>query len=347
MSNRIFHTNIWFKSVNNARYESLLPYLGRVDNLMLVCSGRRVLRGLQFRALDATMGIHGRALFGMAARAYRYGFITNLRHLAFVDFPVVVDMDDPFFTEGEVAALRSSEHVAAVVVTNPQAAGRYRELGLTLPIHVVGHGLKPVVITPRTARRVGERKRPGELTVGYVAAWHLTAADRGCEPAYDVDHLVDELWPRVVAACPRARLWLVGGIGKALRRRLAGRHDVELVGYVPADEVPAYMSAFDAGVYPRRISHTRSSVKVAQFVGCAVPVVGYRAVPTEPIGRLGCGLVVDSPAEFVAALTRLLGDEALRSELAAKAREAARQVDWDVLGAAYARLLDDLLPAGG
>lgn len=343
---RIFHTNIWFKSVNNARYESLLPYLGRVDNLLLVCSDRRIMRGLQFRALNSTIGVHGRALFGMAARAYRYGFITNVRHLPYVDFSVVVDMDDPFFTEQEVSALRSSEHVAALVVTNEAAADRYRELGLTCPIHVVGHGLRPSEPDPALVRKVRERKRPDELTVGYVAAWHLSARDRGADPLYNVDHLIDELWPGVVGACPRARLWLVGGVGKDLERRLGGRQDIDLVGHVPAEQVPAYMAAFDVGLYPRRIAHERSSVKVAQFVGCAVPVVGYRGVPTELISRSECGLIVDTAGDFTAALARLLDDAPLRSRLSANARAAAHQVDWNVLGDAYAQFLNNVLPIG-
>ncbi|WP_433240134.1 glycosyltransferase family 4 protein [Streptosporangium sp. CA-135522] len=321
-----------------------MPYLHRVDSLLLVCSDRRIMRGLQFRALDSTIGLHGRALFGMASRSYRYGFITNAKHLPFIDFPVVVDMDDPFFTEWEVSALRSSRHVAALVVTNEAAAGRYRELGLTCPIHVIGHGLRPSEADPALARKMRERKRPDELTVGYVAAWHLTETDRGSDALYNVDHLIDELWPTVVTACPRARLWLVGGVGRALERKLEHRPDIELVGHVPAEEVPACMAAFDVGIYPRRIAHERSSVKVAQFVGCAVPVVGYRGVPTELISRLECGLTVDSADDFTAALVRLLDDEPLRSRLSAKARAAAGQVDWNVLGGAYARLLDDVLP---
>lgn len=332
--------------MNNARYESLLPYLDRVDSLMLTCSARRIVRGLQFRALDASIGFHGRALFGMASRAYRYGFLTNIKHLAYVDFPVVVDMDDPFFTEKEVSALRSSRHVAAVVVTNGAAADRYRELGLTCPIHVIGHGLRPFGTDPALVRKARERKRPDELTVGYVAAWHLTARDRGAGPLYNVDHLIDELWPRVAAACPRARLWLVGGAGRDLERKLGHRRDIELVGHVPAEEVPAYMAAFDVGIYPRRIAHERSSVKVAQFVGCAVPVVGYRGVPTELIGRSECGLIADSADEFAASLVRLLDDTSLRSRLSANARAAAHHVDWNVLAGAYARLLDDVLPIG-
>ncbi|MGI5156869.1 glycosyltransferase family 4 protein [Microbispora sp. CA-102843] len=283
----------------------------------------------------------------MAARCYDYGFVTNTRHLPLVGFPVVMDMDDPYFSEEEVRVLRSSPHLAAMVVTNRAAADRYRALGVTCPIHVIGQGVPAAGADPRTAGEPHRRKRPGELTVGYAAAWHLCGADRGAEPMYDVDHLVDELWPKVVAACPRARLWLVGRVGGVLERRLARRPDVELVGHVPPERVPDFLAAFDVGLYPRRIQHERSSVKVAQYLGCGVPVVGYRGVPTELISDVGSGLIVDSPAQFVAAVVRLLGDASLRSRLSALALSEAHRVRWDVLGERYAQLLDDVLPLKG
>jgi glycosyltransferase involved in cell wall biosynthesis len=344
--NRIFHTNIWFKSVNNVRYASLLPYLDRVDNCMLVCSDQRIMRRLQFTALGATIGIHSRWLFRLAARRYEYGFITNTKHLPFTRFPVVVDMDDPYFTEEEVRTLRSARHLAALVVTNQAAADRYRDLGVACPIHVIGQGLQTGEADPRAAEELRRRKRPGELIVGYSAAWHLCGEDRDADPIYNMDHLVDDLWPKVVAACPTARLWLVGGVSRALERRLAHRPDVELVGHVPPEWVPTFLTAFDVGLFPRRIQYVRYPVKVAQYLGCGVPVVGYRGVPTELISSAKSGLIVDSPTDFVAALVRLLSDPPLRARLSARALRAAREVSWDVLGEKYARLLDDVLPIG-
>lgn len=340
---QIFHMNIWFKSLNNARYANLLPRLERVDNLLLTCSARRYLRAIQFRALNYTMGAHSRLLFQHAARTYRYGFITNIRHLPFVRFPVVVDMDDPFFT-GQEPELLGSPHVVAVVVTNQPAADRYRDMGLRTPIRVIGQGIEHSDISPSVARGIQRRKRENEATVGYVAAWHLTGKERNVDPAYDVDHLIDDLWPSVVTECPRARLWLVGGISEVLRRKLDGRQDIEVVGPVPHDHVPAYLSVFDATIYPRRIQHDRASIKVSQAIGAGVPTIGYRSTPTDLITRTGAGIVVDSPTDFIASLLQVLDDARLRARLSANARAVAAEVDWKHLGNRYSELLDEFLP---
>jgi glycosyltransferase involved in cell wall biosynthesis len=341
---RVFHTNFWFTGAN-ARYESLLPRLGRVDNYLLRCADTRVLRGVQFRLLRATSRVHDPYLFGQAARTYRHGFITNVRHIKHVRFPVVVDMDDPFFTVEEVSLLHSPQ-VAAIVVTNEPAADHYRELGVRAPIRVIGQGVASAAIERSLLEQVSRRRVPGELTVGYVAAWHMTAEEAGPNPAYVVDHLVDEVWPAVVTACPHARLWLVGGIGAALRHKLKLRDDIELVGRVPQTHVPSYLAAVDVAVYPRRIQHQRAAVKVSEYIGAGVPVIGYRSVPTDLVTRTGAGIVVDTREEFVRNLVCVLRDPALRTRLAKKARAAAPEVDWNVLAQRYSDLLDEFLPAG-
>ncbi|MDQ1048317.1 glycosyltransferase [Streptomyces sp. V4I2] len=343
--NRIFHTNIWFTG-SNARYESLLPRLHRIDNYLLKCADNRYVRGVQFRTLHMTSGVHNTYLFGRAARTYRYGFITNVQHIAHTRFPVVVDMDDPFFTTEEISLL-GSQRVAAIVVTNESAANHYCELGIRAPIRVIGQGASTLGVDPGLARQLRQRRVPGELTVGYVAAWHQTAEEAGAGTAYDVDHLVDEVWPAVVRACPRARLWLVGGIGAGLRRKLDGRDDIEIVGRVPQHQVPTYLAAFDAAVYPRRIQHRRAAVKLSEYISAGVPVIGYRCVPTDLVTRTGAGIVVDTTEEFVRHLTHVLRSPVLRGRLADNARAAASLVDWNVLAQRYAELLDEFLPAGG
>ncbi|MFI2369175.1 glycosyltransferase family 4 protein [Streptomyces sp. NPDC018833] len=341
---RIFHSNIWFSGAN-ARYESLLPNLSRVDNYLLRCADTRLLRGIQFRLLHATSPLYGRYLFGRAARTYRHGFITNVRHIRHAHFPVVVDMDDPFFTAEEVSLLRSPQ-VAAIVVTNEPAAEHYRELGVQTALRVIGQGVTPTPLDSSLVQQVRRRRAPGELTVGYVAAWHMTGEEAGPNAAYDTDHLIDEIWPAVRTACPQARLWLVGNIGAALRRKLHSRGDIELVGRVPQTHVASYLAEVDVAVYPRRIQHRRAAVKLSEYIGAGVPVVGYRSVPTELVSCTGAGIVADTREEFVRSLVRVLCDTDLRTRLAENAVAAAPDVDWRVLAQRYSDVLEEFLPPG-
>ena len=71
--NRIFYHNVWFRGGhNNVRYDAILPRLRRVDLYMSLCSGGRVARGLEFRALRATERMRYNLAFPIANRHYRF-----------------------------------------------------------------------------------------------------------------------------------------------------------------------------------------------------------------------------------------------------------------------------------
>ncbi len=159
----------------------------------------------------------------------------------------VLDADDPYYTPRAIELMKRPS-LQAYVVTAERAARRFESLG------VENHGRDPqgVDLSSATAElqsRFAALKRPGELVVGWVAAHVLTGGDRDSDgPLYNVDHLLD-IWEATRARVPDARLWLVGGPSDRLRRRLAGRDDVLLLGRLPSAEALAATSQFDVAVY--------------------------------------------------------------------------------------------------
>ena len=120
---RVLFHNTWFKGHNNQRYAWLLPRLTRVDACLLVCSDRRLVRGVQFRALKATSSLRNRLTLGAAGKRYRSLLTADRHQIADFPGPVVADCDDPTFTEREVALLKRPNMRAYVVVNR---AGRHR-----------------------------------------------------------------------------------------------------------------------------------------------------------------------------------------------------------------------------
>ena len=119
---RIFHHNVWFRGAhNNVRYDALLPRLSRIDNFLAICSGPRIVRGAEFRALRATAHFRHRVLFGAASSRYRFAFCTGPAQVPWFRGKVVVDVDDPAMTSEE-AALLGRANVEAYVVTVESAA---------------------------------------------------------------------------------------------------------------------------------------------------------------------------------------------------------------------------------
>jgi glycosyltransferase involved in cell wall biosynthesis len=150
---------------------------------------------------------------------------------------------------------------------------------------------------------------------------------------------------------PDARLHLVGSpLGDryepALRSfisRLELTDAVELVGSIEPAGLEAYFQAADA--YVSASDHEGFCVPLVEAMGHGLPVVafGAAAVP-ETVGDAGVVLDSKEPLRFAAAVSRVLSDGALRTELSVA---AARRVEHFDLGRSTARFVDLLAGATG
>jgi len=234
----------------------------------------------------------------------------------------------------------------AYVVTAEHAARRYEALGVDKPWIVIPQGVNLTAATADLRQAAADRKRPGELVVGWMAAHLLTEGDPGADnPLYNVDHML-ELWDAIHARVARARLWLIGSASGRLKARLAGRDDVELLGRLPRDQALATASCFDLSLYARTADQGIRAAKISELIGLGVPTVSYDYEVTGNLRETGAGVLVADARAFVAAAAHLLEDDAARGAMAAVARRAGRDLDWDVLARRFeTEVLDTYLPA--
>jgi glycosyltransferase involved in cell wall biosynthesis len=340
---RLFYLNLWFRGHNNPRYAELLPRLGRLDAYLVMVSERRIPRGLQYRAWHWTEPVHQRLILPYAGRRYRAMFTTHNEQIPFFPGPIVTDVDDPKFTPREVSEL-NRPNVAAYVVTAERAARRFEELGVRKPWHVIPQGVSLRSLSHERVAAIARERRGGRVVVGYMAAWLLSATDRGGDsPLYNVDHLL-ELWDEISAQTP-AELWLVGGASERVQARCAGRDDVRLFGRLPREDALAHVANFDVALYPRTQDQGIQAAKVAEYMGLGIPTVSYDYRVTEVLRETGAGMLVRSGREFVDAVVGLVSNPDRRADLAAAARTAGAALDWDVLAERYEReILDRYLP---
>ena len=264
--------------------------------------------------------------------------------LATLRIPSIVDLDDIDFTEENAALLRRAG-VAAYTVTDASIAHRLETMGVDRPWYVIPQGAALDSLDPAAVRAVAEQRRaPGVVVVGYLAAFLLLPGDRGGEDAmYNIEHLL-ELWDEIAVRAPDARLWLVGAPSAQVRRRVTGRRDVELVGSVPRDRLLSYVANFDVALYPRTEGRGIRASKIAEYLGAGVPIVSYDYDVVGDVRAAGAGILVDQPREFVDAVVQLVHDGDARAGLAAHAKTAGEQRDWRVLAAQVSDVLDRHLP---
>ncbi|HNW06817.1 MAG: glycosyltransferase [Verrucomicrobia bacterium] len=152
-----------------------------------------------------------------------------------------------------------------------------------------------------------------------------------------------EVWPTLRKESPGLRLAVVGRCGQSGKiPGLANDDRVRFVGEV-ADVQPFYREAAVAICPIRAGSGTRLKILEAMSIG--TPVVSTR-IGAEGI-EAGGGehlLLADEPAEFAAAIKRLLNEPVLFHRLQANARKLVEtRYDWDVVGALVDQALSNLL----
>ncbi|MEW5929181.1 MAG: glycosyltransferase family 4 protein [Gemmatimonadota bacterium] len=158
-----------------------------------------------------------------------------------------------------------------------------------------------------------------------------------------LEHFAEDVLPLLRGTGPEVPVRWVGRAPEPVRRDFRERHGIELTGYV--DDTRPLVHAAACYVVPLRVGGgTRLKILDAWAMG--------KAVVSTPVGCEGLDardgeniLVRDDPAEFAAAVRRVLDDEALRARLGEGARRTAEEVyEWDVIGrsmtAAYLSLAE-------
>ena len=188
-----------------------------------------------------------------------------------------------------------------------------------------GHEL---VVTPISAAAV-PAPRPGDgqsvLFVGGNAASNSEA----------VDWMLEAVWPRIRAACPKATFLVAGSVCRGRRPPPAG---VRYLGFV--DNLDRLYEAAAVVVSPL-ISGSGLKIKLvealAQGKACVVTPVTLQGVEEEAAAAVA---VADRAEAFAEAVLRLLADRSARTAMGARALDVVRaRFSAEVAGVAFDRWL--------
>jgi glycosyltransferase involved in cell wall biosynthesis len=150
--------------------------------------------------------------------------------------------------------------------------------------------------------------------------------------------ILREIFPRVRAALPDARLDIVGVNPPPAVRAFDGRDGVRVTGQV--DDVRPFVENAAVSLCPVRVAGGVQN-KILESLALAVPVV------TSPEGFDGLGAregpdgvrIARTPDEHARAALELMREPARRRELGARGGFIARHYDWDRQGEALERVL--------
>jgi polysaccharide biosynthesis protein PslH len=135
-----------------------------------------------------------------------------------------------------------------------------------------------------------------------------------------VVHFAQDIWPRIVAAHPEARLKIIGGRPPPSLLALAGP-GIEFTGFVP--DLRPHLAAAAAAVVPLRLGGgTRLKIVEAMAMGKAIVSTTLGAEGIEVVKGRDI-LIEDRPADFADAVNRLLAEPELAARIGRSARRLA------------------------
>lgn len=339
---------LWFSAHNNPRYADLFPRLDPVVRFhKVILSRHRILRGVQYRLWHAlTRRLIYPGVLPYLGQRYETLFTVDYNQIPAWPRPesVVVDMDDALFSPSEVQLLNLPQ-VKAVVVTTEKAKAMFEQLGVARPICVIPQGISMEQIDPDKIQEIRTQfKRDGDVVIGYHAPTLTLSCDgpgRAREGMDDLDFLFDAI-TKAREVEPRISLWLLGESSKSVKEYASVKPWIKLVGYVPFSEVLNYVSNFDIGAYPRTcLDPIRFRVKIAEYMGCGIPVVSTALEESFIVKEARCGIVCGSREDFSGALVELARSAEKRIELGNAGRIYAKaKLDWSVLVPIYKDVLN-------
>jgi glycosyltransferase involved in cell wall biosynthesis len=198
-------------------------------------------------------------------------------------------------------------------------------------IFVAGQAVEPGRFT--NIERRGDGAEAEVLFIGQLKEY------KGVMPLLDA-------WDRVRAeSSAPARLRLVGSgpLEADIRARLDGREDVELVGYVPQDELPGHMARARCLVLPSvttELDREPWGLVVNEAMHAGLPVVASAAVGAAAHGlvddgRNGFVVPERDPGSLAGALRRMVEDPELVKRMAGAARQDVMAFDYERMATGF------------
>jgi sugar transferase (PEP-CTERM/EpsH1 system associated) len=230
----------------------------------------------------------------------------------------------------EARCLRAFEEVAvraarATLVVNDREAATVSEVAAGARPLVVPNGIELSAFTP-----------PGppadEPLVIFCGVLNYFPNEQA------VRWFAERVWPMVRAAHPRARFLVVGASPTPALTALQADGSIEIVG--PVDSVQPYLWQSAVSVAPLRIARGLQN-KVLEALAAGLPVVVSKSVLNGlPVDvHAGCD-VADEPADFAAAVNRLLAASPTERRARAARAELAR-LAWNEQLRPLERILQD------
>jgi len=214
-----------------------------------------------------------------------------------------------------------------VIVPSAATGAEYRRVAHANDDHitVAFHGVDRDTFHPPTSRAVAKFAQAHRL-----ASW--VAFLGTIEPRKNVVPLIEGFQLATRDLVKRPSLLLAGAPGwdrevaGVLERAVANGYDVRHLGYIPLDEMPAFLGGAIVVAYPSE--GEGFGLPVIEAMSCGAPVLTSRSLALPEVGGDAVAYSDTTPEGIGGALTELFADESRRTTLSMAGVKRAAQFTW-------------------
>jgi glycosyltransferase involved in cell wall biosynthesis len=155
---------------------------------------------------------------------------------------------------------------------------------------------------------------------------------------------------------PGAQFWILGGgpeksALETLAKKAGLENEVRFIGSVRPEEVPQWLSRCDVGVLATRrdiFLDFSFSNKLSEYIIMGKAVISSRLKAIRHyFSEEGLSFFEpNNPADLAKQMARLYKEKALRSQLAAKAKQEYVPIRWEVMKRRYLKMMGDITGRG-
>lgn len=312
---------------NNLRYESVLPEIDMyVDVYKYQISKLKFIGGLHYHFWTFFKLSFFFPLY-LNKLSKKYDILYTFQHDQIPFWPkdkhIIVDLDDPVFSDEEIKLLKYP-NVKSLIVSTDYVKSKYQSLGISIPIVVIYQGVKDIYNVEKSVLN------NDKIVLGYMAPTLSTVLDDPIKYRDGLDNLdllfdaldqLDDIWKQKILVS------LIGNASPSVCNIAKSRNFIKLEGLVSSDKVMTLVNNFDIGLYPRTLvlPPGRSSIKIAQYMMLSKPIVATNLSETEIVRNVSCGIICNDANEFAQALIVLINDKEKRIQLGNKGKDFAKE----------------------